>query len=189
VAVWIGQFVNGRLPPLPPLTVGLLVTGMLAALGLQNLPGILVLTPVEAMLLASLASWHPHHGQRDWMVPVLLQAGEYWFLAALGFAHRVPPAATFAALAAVALYHLDLAYRARNELVPSTTGPFVREEGQLSYSDRAGFGWDGRMIICGLAAVAGILPMIYPLLALYLGGLMGRDWLAGWSAGHAAVDG
>lgn len=189
VAVWIGRFVDGRLPPLPPLVVGLLVTGMLAALGLQNLPGILVLTPFEAMLLASLASWHPHYGPRDWMVPPLLQAGEYWFLAALGFAFRVPPAATFALVAAVALYHLDLAYRARNELVPSQDGPFVREEGQLSYSDRAGFGWDGRMIVCGLAAVAGILPMIYPLLALYLAVLMGRDWLAGWSAGHAAVDG
>lgn len=189
VSVWIGRFVNGRLPPLPPLMVGLLVTGMLAALGLQNLPGILALTPVEAMLLASLASWHPHDGPRDWMVPALLQAGEYWFLAALGFAHRVPPAATFALLAAVALYHLDLAYRARNELVPSPAGPFVREEGQLAYSDRPGFGWDGRMIVCGLAAVAGILPMVYPLLALYLWGLLGRDWLAGWSAGHAAVDG
>lgn len=188
-AVWIGRFVDGRLPPLPAVIVGLLVTGMLAALGLQSLPGILVLTPVEAMLLASLATWHPHYGSRDWMVPPLLQAGEYWFLAALGFAKHVPPTATFALLAAIALYHLDLAYRARNELVPSEDGPFVREEGQLSYSDRAGFGWDGRMIVCGLAAVAGIASMIYPLLALYLVGLMGRDWLAGWSAGHAAVDG
>jgi len=189
IAVWIGRFVDGRLPPLPPLIVGLLVTGMLAALGLQNLPGILVLTPVEAMLLASLASWHPHFGPRDWMAPPLLQAGEYWFVAALGFAYRVPPAATFALVAAIALYHLDLAYRARNELVPSASGPFVREEGQLSYSDRAGFGWEGRMIVCGLAAVAGILPMAYPLLALYLWGLMGRDWLVGWSARHAAIDG
>jgi hypothetical protein len=188
-AVWIGRFVDGRLPPLPAVIVGLLVTGMLAALGLQSLPGILVLTPVEAMLLASLATWHPHYGPRDWMVPPLLQAGEYWFLAALGFAKHVPPTATFALIAAIALYHLDLAYRARNELVPSDDGPFVREEGQLSYSDRAGFGWDGRMIVCGLAAVAGIASMIYPLLALYLAGLMGRDWLAGWSAGHAAVDG
>ena len=189
IAVWIGQFVDGRLPPLPPLIVGLLVTGMLAALGLHNLPGILVLTPVEAMLLASLASWHPHFGPRDWMVPPLLQFGEYWFIAALGFAFRVPPVATFALVAAIALYHLDLAYRARNELVPSASGPLVREEGQLSYSDRAGFGWEGRMIVCGLAAVAGILPMAYPLLALYLWGLMGRDWLVGWSARHAAVDG
>lgn len=189
VAVWIGQFVNGRLPPLPPLLVGLLVTGMLAALGLQNLPGILVLTPVEAMLLASLASWHPHNGPRDWLVPPLLQGGEYWFLAALGFAERVPPAATFALLSAVAMYHLDLTYRARSELVPSEAGSFVRQPGQLSYSDGAGFGWDGRMIICGIAAVAGIVPMIYTLLGLYLWGLLARDWAVGWSAGHAAIDG
>lgn len=189
VAVWIGKFVNGRLPPLPPLLVGLLVTGMLAMLGLQNLPGILVLTPVEAMLLASLASWHPHNGPRDWLAPPLLQAGEYVFLAALGFAGRVPPLATFALLAAVALHHLDLAYRARNDLVPSPVGPLVRQDGQLPYSDRGGFGWDGRMIIAGIAAVAGILPMIYPLLALYLWGLLARDWLAGWSAGHAAIHG
>jgi Family of unknown function (DUF5941) len=189
VAVWIGGFVNGRLPALPPLVVGLLVTGMLTALGLQNLPGILVLTPVEAMLLASLASWHPHNGPRDWLAPPLLEAGECLFLAALGFAGRVPPPATFALIAAVALHHMDVAYRARNELVPSPAGPLVREEGQLPYSDRIGFGWDGRMIIVGLAAVGGVLPMIYPLLALYMWGLLARDWLVGWSAGHAAVNG
>jgi predicted outer membrane lipoprotein len=188
VAVWIGQFVNGRLPALPPLVVGLLVTGMLVALGLQNLPGILAFTPVEAMLLASLASWHPHDGPRDWLGPPLLVAGECVYLAALGFAGRVPPPATFALVAAVALHHLDLAYRARNELVPSETGPLVREEGQLPYSDRTGFGWDGRLIIAGLAAVGGAAPAIYPLLALYLCGLLARDWLADWSAGHAAVN-
>jgi len=189
VAVWIGKYVNGRLPPLPPLLVGLLVTGMLAALGLQNLPGILVLTPVEAMLLAALASWHPHDGARDWLAPPLLQAGEYVFLAALGFAARVPPPVTFALLGAVALHHLDLAYRARNDLVPSPVGPLIRQDGRLPYSDRAGLGWDGRMIIAGIAAVAGIVPMIYPLLALYMWGLLARDWLAGWSAGHAAIHG
>lgn len=189
VAVWIGKFVNGRLPPLPPLLVGLLVTGMLAWLGLQNLPGILVLTPVEAMLLASFGSWHPHSGPRDWLVPPLLQAGEYLFLAALGFAGRIPPPVTFALVAAVALHHLDLAYRARNELVPSPVGPLIRQDGRLPYSDRSGFGWDGRMIITGIAAVAGILPVVYPLLALYMWGLLARDWLAGWSAGHAAIHG
>lgn len=189
VAVWIGQFVNGRLPPLPPLVVGLLVTGMLTWLGLQNLPGILVLTPVEAMLLASLATWHPHSGPWDWLAPPLLEAGECVFLAALGFAGRVPPPATFALLAAVALHHLDLAYRARNELVPSPVGPLVRQEGRLPYSDKSGFGWDGRMLIAGIAAWAGILPMIFPLLALYLWGLLARDWISAWSAGHAAVNG
>jgi hypothetical protein len=189
VSVWIGQHVDGRLPALPPLVVGLLVTGMLVALGLQNLPGILVLTPVEAMLLASLASWHPHDGPRDWLAPPLLVAGELVFLAALGFAGRVPPPATFALVAAVTLHHLDLAYRARHELVPSEIGPLVREEGQLPYSDRTGFGWDGRLIIIGFAAVGAVTPLIYPLFALYLWGLLGRDWLDSWSAGHATVNG
>jgi hypothetical protein len=67
ISIWIGKWVGGRVPPLPPLLVGLLVTGVLAALGLRNLPGILLLTPVEAMLLAAFASWHPHVGPGDWV--------------------------------------------------------------------------------------------------------------------------
>jgi hypothetical protein len=205
LAVWIGGFVDGRLPPLPPLLVGLLVTGMLAALGLQNLPGILVLTPVEAMLLAALGSRHPHDGRRDWLAPPLLQAGEYVFLAALGFAGRVSPPVTLALLAAVMLRHLEMAYRARNELVPGPRGAHVRQKGRLSnadwrgahvrrpgrpyHADWRGFGWEGRMIVAGIAVVAGILPMIYPLLALYLWGLLAWGWVYGWSARHATGHG
>ena len=62
------------------------MTGVLAALGLRNLPGILLLTPVEAMLLASFGSWHAHDGRGDWLVPPLIQAAEYVFLAEAGFA-------------------------------------------------------------------------------------------------------
>ncbi|MGH3265224.1 MAG: hypothetical protein ACRDNS_24885, partial [Trebonia sp.] len=91
LAIWIGKWVEGKVPPLPPLLVGLLVTGVLAALGLGNLPGILLLTPAEAMLLAAFASWHPHDGRSDWLVPPLLQAGEYVFLAAIGYAGGVWP--------------------------------------------------------------------------------------------------
>ena len=80
LAHWAGALVDGRLPPLPPLLVGLLVTGMLAALGLGNLPGILVLTPIEAMMLAALGSRHPHDGRLDWLAPALLLAGEGVFL-------------------------------------------------------------------------------------------------------------
>ena len=175
---------DGRLPPLPPLIVGLLVTGMLAALGLQSLPGILLLTPVEAMLLASLASWHPHDGRRTGWCRRCCRPASTCSSRRSGSPGMCRPRPRSRLLAAVALYHLDLAYRARNELVPSQDGPFVREEGQLSYSDRAGFGWDGRMIVRGLAAVAGIAPVIYPLLALYLvvpdgQGLAGR--LVSWT--------
>ena len=101
ISIWIGKWVGGRVPPLPPLLVGLLVTGVLAALGLRNLPGILLLTPVEAMLLAAFASWHPHDGRGDWVVPPLLQAAEYVFIAEIGFVGRVWPPLTFALVAAV----------------------------------------------------------------------------------------
>ena len=175
IAVWIGKWVDGKVPPLPPLLVGLLVTGVLAALGLRNLPGILLLTPVEAMLLAAFASWHPHDGRSDWLVPPLLQAGEYVFLAEIGYAGRVWPAMTFAVVAAVGLRHLDLAYRVRGGLANGI--------------DRRGLGWEGRMIIAGIAAAIGIAPLVYTALALYLWYRLARDWVIGWSARHAAING
>src|SRR5207253_2629190 len=113
LASWVGALVDGRLPPLPPLLAGLLVTGVLAALGLENLPGILVLTPIEAMMLAALGARHPHDGRLDWLVPALLLAGEGVFLAALGLARHVAPWVVFALLAAVLVRHVDLAWRAR----------------------------------------------------------------------------
>jgi hypothetical protein len=174
IAVWIGKWVDGKVPPLPPLLVGLLVTGVLAALGLKNLSGILLLTPVEAMLLAAFASWHPHDGRSDWLVPPLLQAGEYVFLAEIGYAGRVWPAMTFAVVAAVGLRHLDLAYRVRG--------------GLASGIDRRGLGWEGRMIIAGIAAAVGIAPLAYTALALYLWYRLARDWVIGWSARHATVN-
>jgi hypothetical protein len=187
LSLWIGRLVDGRLPPMPPLVVGLLVTGVLTALGLGNLPGILVFTPAEAMLLAALGSWHPHDGPRDWLVPPLIQAGEYVFLVALAFSYRVPAPTTYALLAAVALRHLDLAYRARNRL-PATR--FTRRRsGRLPGADWAGLGWDGRMLLAAAATVLGVLPFAYAALAAYLFLLLVRDFATGWSDGHATVYG
>jgi Family of unknown function (DUF5941) len=174
IAVWIGRWVDGKVPPLPPLFVGLLVTGVLTALGLQNLLGILLLTPVEAMLLAAFASWHPHDGRSDWLVPPLLQAGEYVFLAEIGYVGHVWPPLTFAVVAAVGLRHLDLAYRVRGSLANGV--------------DRRGLGWEGRMIIAGIAAAIGFASAAYLALALYLWYRLARDWLIGWSARHAAIN-
>ncbi len=198
LAGWIGRFVGGRLPPLPPLLVGLLVTGMLASLGLRNLSGILVFTPVEAMMLAALASWHPHDGRTDWLAPPLLEAGECVFIAAAGFAGRAWPPVTFALLAAIGLRHLDLAYRARSLLPPGQSGRLAARKGRLPHADGRGLGWDGRMLVAGVAVAAGIVPFVFPVLALYLWAVAGWDFVVGWpagwgqregSAGHAAVDG
>jgi len=166
LASWVGALVDGRLPPLPPLLAGLLVTGVLAALGLENLPGILVLTPLEAMMLAALGARHPHDGRLDWLVPALLLAGEGVFLAALGLARHVTPWVVFALLAAVLVRHVDLACRAR--------------AGQGIEADVLGLGWEGRMLLAGVAATAGIVPFAYAVLSGYLWLLFIRDFLTGW---------
>jgi hypothetical protein len=168
LARWIGALVDGRLPPLPPVLVGLLVTGVLTALGLANLPGILVLVPVEAMLLAALGALHAHDGRADWLVPALLLTGEGAYLAALGLACHVAPWLVFALIAAVLLRHLDLACRAR--------------AGRGLLADKAGLGWEGRMLLAGAAALAGVVPFAYAILAGYLWVLFSWDFLSGWLA-------
>ena len=178
LSAWIGGFVAGRLPPLPPLLVGLLVTCMLTVLGIGNLPGILVLAPPEAMLLATLGSSHLHAGRQDWRVPPLLQAGEYVFLAAAGHAGHVPPPITFGLVAVVGLRHLDMAYRARNRVPLSWF--MARQRVRLPRADWRGFGWEGRMIIAGLALLFGVTTIAYAVLAAYLAALAVIDLLAGW---------
>ena len=168
LARWIGVLVDGRLPPLPPLLVGLLVTGVLAALGLANLPGILVLVPVEVLLLAALGALHPHDGRADWLAPALLLTGEGVYLIALGLARHVVPWLVFALIAAVLLRHLDLACRAR--------------AGRGVPADTAGLGWEGRMLLAGAAALAGVVPFAYAALSGYLWLLFSWDFLSGWLA-------
>lgn len=241
ICLWLGNLVEGRLPPMPPAIVGVFVTSALAALGMGNLSGVLVLTPVEAMLLAGLGSCHPHDGRLDWLVPPLLQAGEYLFLATLAFTRLAPPPLVFALLAAVALRHLDVAYRARHRIawLPATPdrrpgrqrpraergarpirdpraehvfAPFAEaplvalgirigrgvRRGRRAVSglgamsggpprgaqgrraDRAGLGWELRMLALGLGGVFGIVPVACVVLSGYLWTLLTRDFLTGW---------
>ena len=134
--------------------------------GLGNLPGILVLTPVEAMMLAALGARHPHDGRLDWLVPALLMAGEGVFLAALGLSHHVAAWLVYTLLAAVVMRHVDLAFRAR--------------VGRGLSADVFGLGWEGRMLLAGFAALAGLVPLAYALLSGYLWMLFIWDFLSGW---------
>jgi hypothetical protein len=166
LAYRIGGVVRGQLPPLPPLLVGLLVTCDLAILGVANLHSALVLAPVAAMLLAALGARHSHDGRLDWLVPSLLLAGEGIFLTDLGFARHVWPPVIFALLAAVVVRHFDLAYRARS--------------GRGIPYDKYGLGWDGRMLLTGLAAWLGFVPFACAALTAWLWLLEGWDFLGAW---------
>jgi Family of unknown function (DUF5941) len=191
ISLWLGRLVEGRIPPIPPLIVGLFVTSALAALGMSNLSGVLLLTPVEAMLLAGLGSSHPHNGRLDWLVPALIQVGEYLFLAALAFTHRVASPLVFTLVAAVVLRHLDVAYRARHRIAwpaprkirtfvaaYSLTWPPTGADGRPA--DVTGLGWEIRMLILGIGAAVGITPIVAVALAGYLWALLVRDFLTGW---------
>jgi hypothetical protein len=166
----IGRVVQGQLPPLLPAVAGVTVTAVLAALGLRNLPGMLLLTPAVAMLLAALGADHPHDGRMDWLVPPLLQAGQYVYLAALAFALRVPAPAAFALIGVIALHHTDLLHRHRYGVSPR---PRVAA---------AGLGWEGRMLAAGAGGMLGAETFCCIALAAYLGLLFGWDSLTCWLA-------
>ncbi len=166
IARFAGALVHGQLVPLPPAIAGLIATLLLAALGLGMLDGLVLLTPVAAMLLAAPGSAHPHDGPADWLAPVVIQAGQYIYLAALGFAVGVPGPVTFALIGLTGLRQLDVAYQARYPVTPRGA--------------RVSLGWEGRMLVAGFAAMVGLGTVGYLALIGYLGWLLLGNGLAGW---------
>jgi hypothetical protein len=171
IARLAGRIVQGQLVPLPPALAGLAATVLLAALGLGNLTGLLAFAPVFAMLLAAPGASHPHDGRLDWLVPLVLQAAQFIYLAALGFSAGVPGPVTFGLICVVALRQLDVACRARRQV--GAAG---------SAEQRSGLGWDGRILVVGLAALLGFVTFAYLVLTAYLGFLLCRAALSGWLA-------
>ena len=167
IARFAGALVHGQLVPLPPAVAGLTATVLLAALGLGSLDGLVLLTPVAAMLLAAPGSAHPHDGPLDWLAPVVIQAGQYVYLAALGFAIGLPGPVTFGLIGLVALRQLDVAYRARSPLGPRGA--------------RGSLGWEGRMLVAGFSAMVGLGTVGYLALTVYLllAAVPGTAWPAG----------
>jgi hypothetical protein len=164
----IGGAVRGQLPPLLPAIAGIMVTAMLAAAGLSNMPGPLILAPAAAMLLAALGADNPHTGRFDWLVPPLLHTGQYVYLTAVATGAGVPAPATFALIAVIALHEVDILYGEGRGVPPA---PGVAS---------AGLGWDGRMLVAGIGGMLGIETFVYIALAVYLWGLFGWDSLSSW---------
>jgi hypothetical protein len=161
IAIEAGLLTRGQLVPLPPALTGVAAVSVLAVLGLRNLPGPLLLAPVVAMLLAAVGSSHPHDGRLDRLVPAMLQAGQYLYIAAIGFASGVPAPLIFALCALITLRYADL--------------PGHPPSGKA-------MGWEGRMITVGLGAALGMATVAYLLLAAYVGVLSCREIMRSWLA-------
>ena len=172
-AVWLSRVVRGQFVPLPPAVAGLVAASFLAWLGMRNLPGMLLLTPLVVMLLAAFGSGHPHDGRLDWLVPAVLVAGQLVYIAAIGFSFGVPAPVTFTLCALIALRYVDLARRdPRNAAQAADTRP----------------GWEGRMLVVGIGAMLGIATVAYVALAAYAGALICGRLKAGLAppgTGHA----
>ncbi|OJF12559.1 DUF5941 domain-containing protein [Couchioplanes caeruleus] len=129
------------------------------------------LVAVAALVFgAGLAARAGHGGPLDWLVPAGLRAAEYLFAVAVALICDVPPPVLFALLFALALHHYDLTAR-MEKAAPDAT------------ARRALLGWDGRvalLLVCALAGVAtaGELLVAAGVGLQFLSGAV-RDWRTG----------
>jgi hypothetical protein len=152
-AVWLSRMVRGQFVPLPPAVAGLAATSFLAGLGMRNLGGMLLLTPLVVMLLAAFGASHPHDGRLDWLVPAMLVAGQLVYIAAIGFSFGVWAPVTFTLCALIALRYVDLARRDLRD---------------AAHAAETRLGWEGRMLAVGIGAMLGITAIAYVALAAYV---------------------
>ncbi|WP_018653494.1 DUF5941 domain-containing protein [Actinomadura flavalba] len=165
----LGRFTRGQLPPLPGALVALAVTTVLLLTGMGEQRSPAMFAPVVALLLSGPTALHPHGGRFDWLVPPIIRAIEYGYLAVLGFAQGVAEPLVFVLIAVLAFHHYDTAYRTRQGLRPP------------EWIFRAGLGWEGRMLIVAFAGLLGFLPLAYAALAAYLGVLFAGECARTWA--------
>jgi Family of unknown function (DUF5941) len=148
--------VLGRARVRAPLVFALVAA--LAALVLVIFPGRLLLIFVALLALAAgLPAARRHRAPLDWLVPAALRATEYLLVAAVARIGDVPPPVVFALLFALALHHYDLVARMEKG-APTGSGA-----GAL-------LGWDGRIVLLTVAALAGVATAGEAVLAVLVAG-------------------
>lgn len=169
ICMALGRLAQGQLPPLPGALIAAVITMVLLLTGVGDENSPALFAPVVALLLTGPASTHPHNGRLDWLVPPIIRAIEYGYLAVLGFAQGVSAPLIYVLIAVLAYHHYDTVYRTRQNLWPQ------------DWVFRAGFGWEGRMLIVAFAGLSGLLPFAYAALAAYLGVLFGVESVSTWT--------
>jgi hypothetical protein len=169
ISGFLGRLAQGNLPPLLPVLVAAAITLVLLIAGVGGKSNPALFAPVVALLLTGPASTHPHNGRLDWLVPPLMRAIEYGYLAVLGFTNGVSEPLIYVLIAVLAYHHYDTVYRTRQKLWPQ------------EWVSRAGLGWEGRMLIVAAAGFVGALPFVYAALAAYLGVLFVVESVLTWT--------
>ena len=162
-----GALVRGNLLPLPPALLGLAAISALGLLGLHGLPWALMIAPAVVMLLAAPGSAHPHTGRFDWLVPALLLGAQILYFTAIGRGAGVPGPVIFLLGAALLLRYTDVAATGRPVMLAGAGTP-----GGAGTERGSGLGWEGRLLIAGLAAAMGIATFAYLALTVYFGFLI-----------------
>jgi phosphatidylglycerophosphate synthase len=127
-----------------------------------------VLVVAAALVLSAGLPARARHGRPlDWLVPGALRAAEYLFVVAVGLIGSVPPPVVFGLLFALALRHYDLVARMEKG-APAGSGT------------RAVLGWDGRVVVVTVAALAGVATLGEAMLAVAVGGVFLIAAIADW---------
>ena len=162
-----GALVRGNLLPLPPALLGLAAISALALAGFHGLPWPLMIAPAVVMLLVAPGSANPHTGRLDWLVPALLLGAQVLYLTAIGRGAGVPGPVIFALVAALLLRYADLTVAGRPVMLAR-----ARRPGDVGGEWGTVLGWEGRLLIAGLAAAMGIATFAYLALTVYFGFLI-----------------
>ena len=144
--------------------VALALVGMFLT-GEPSKPALALVTVI--VLLGGAAARARHAAPLDWLVPAGLRAAEDLLVVAAGLLGPVPPAVVFLLLFVLALHHYDLTARMEKAAPESARTPTL-------------FGWDGRIVLLTLAALAGWATLGEVVLAgVVLGGFVVKvlgDW-------------
>ncbi|MBM2618080.1 CDP-alcohol phosphatidyltransferase family protein [Actinoplanes sp. LDG1-06] len=122
------------------------------------------------VLAAGLPARARHGGPLDWLIPAGLRAAEFLIVVAVGASGSVPTPVTYLLIFMLTLHHYDLVARME----------------KIAPAGRAGgdpLGWDGRVVVLTVAALAGVPTAGVVVLAVLVGGMFGFNAIADWRTG------
>ena len=171
IAVTVAPAV-ARLPVPPIAAVPLGVVALIAGLAVDGrATGTASILGVGAfVVLLAAGAARPPRRRLQWIVSPALRAGEYGLVALLGWrAGGGALPAAYLLQCAIAFHHYDTVYRLRQQV------PGAPDALRL-----AGLGWDGRMVLLLVAALAGVFAPVAVALATWCAVLFVGDSVTQW---------